>query len=129
MNDEAIKKALKDFYHRAENTNLSYHIFESEREALKEALAHINRQQAEIERLQGAVQEWVDGKCLSQKHLLMIGNLQNEIEQAKTEAIKEFAERLKEKQRTFIGDEYAYEFIPSIEIDVLLAEMAGEQNA
>ena len=47
----------------------------------------------------------------------------------KSEAIKEFAERLKERQRTFIGDEYAYEFIPSIEIDVLLAEMAGGENA
>lgn len=51
------------------------------------------------------------------------------VEQAKAEAIKEFVERLKERKRTFIGDEYAYEFIPSIEIDVLLAEMEGEQNA
>ena len=62
---------------------------------MKNALDLINRQKAEIERLNGAVQEWVDGKCLSQKHLLMIGKLQNEIEQAKSKAIKEFAERLK----------------------------------
>lgn len=45
------------------------------------------------------------------------------------DGVKEFAERLKERQRTFIGDEYAYDFIPSIEIDVLLAEMAGGENA
>lgn len=69
-------------------------------------------QQAEIERLNG--------------NLFTISNA---CMQRINEAIKEFAERLKEKQRTFIGDEYAYEFIPSIEIDVLLAEMAGEQNA
>ena len=45
------------------------------------------------------------------------------------DGVKEFAEKLKENQRTFIGDEYAYEFIPSIEIDVLLAEMVGGENA
>ena len=146
MNDEERKKALKDFYHRAENTNLSYHIFESEREALKEALAHINRQQAEIERLQGAVQEWVDGKCLSQKHLLMIGNLQNEIEQAKSEAIKEFAERLrKEVANTGFGvcctgetEEYKEGCLHGLVakqkhclciIENLLAEMVGGENA
>ena len=45
------------------------------------------------------------------------------------DGVKEFAESLKEKQQTFIGDEYAYEFIYSNEIDVLLAEMAGGENA
>ena len=55
LNDEELKKALEDFYHRAENTNLSYHIFESEREALKDAIALINLQQNEIECLQRAV--------------------------------------------------------------------------
>lgn len=71
----------------------------------------IKRQQAEIERLNG--------------NLFTISNA---CMQRVNEAIKEFAERLKEKQRTFIGDEYAYEYIPSIEIDVLLAEKAGEQD-
>ena len=93
------------------------------------ALTLINRQQAEIERLQGAVQEWVDGKCLSQKHLLMIGNLQNEIEQAKSEAIKEFAER-------FIDEECAYCSSGSDEMiffkkrfDNFLAKKVGGENA
>ena len=105
------------------------------------------RLKAEIERLQGAVQEWVDGKCLSQKHLLMIGNLQNEIEQAKSEAIKEFAERLKEsiiqekelhdlsvkcaKNLLSIDYQQGYEEKNNkivMCIDNLLAEKAGEQN-
>ena len=55
MNYEDIKKVLEDFYHRAENTNLSYHIFKSEREALKAAIDLINLQQNEIECLEGAI--------------------------------------------------------------------------
>ena len=42
------------------------------------------------------------------------------------EGIKDFAERLKERQQTFIGDEYAYKFIYLIEIDNLVKEMVGE---
>lgn len=38
----------------------------------------IEKLQAENERLKSAIQEWVDGKCISEKYLLMIGNLQNE---------------------------------------------------
>lgn len=84
----------------------------------------IYNQQAEIERLQGAVQEWVDGKCLSQKHLLMIGELQNEIETAKAEAIKEFAERLKENytKPLFFAGGYI-DFIRVV--DNLVKEMEG----
>ena len=84
----------------------------------EKALDLINRQQAEIERLQGAIQEWVDGKCLSQKHLLMIGKLQNEIEQAKSEAIKEFAELI-------VADYPEMEFY----LEKLLAEMEGGEDA
>ena len=95
MSDEAIKKALVCCL---VDDCMSCPIirFHDCRTMLKnETISLLNRQQAGIEKLKGAVQEWVDGKCLSQKHLLMIGNLQNEIEQAKTEAIKEFAEQIK----------------------------------
>ena len=87
----------------------------------------IDRQKAEIERLQGAVQEWVDGKCLSQKHLLMIGKLQNEIETAKAEAIKEFAERLKAEADgyDFCGDGIIYQMVDTDDIDNLVKEMVG----
>ena len=43
-----------------------------------EAADAIENLQAENERLKRAIQEWVDGKCISEKYLLMIGNLQNE---------------------------------------------------
>ena len=46
----------------------------------------------------------------------------------KAEAVKEFAERLKEKQQAFIGDEYAYKFIYLIEIDNLVKEMVGAES-
>lgn len=69
----------------------------------------VNRQQAEIERLKDLLkyEEAKYDRCAKQFYKA---------------GVKEFVERLKEKQRTFIGDGYAYEFIPSIEIDVLLAE-------
>jgi len=41
--------------------------------------------QRENERLKGAVQEWVDGVCISQKHLSQIGILQQENERYKAE--------------------------------------------
>lgn len=41
----------------------------------------IEKLQAENERLKKALQEWVDGKCVSKKYLLMIGKLQNDVPQ------------------------------------------------
>ena len=52
----------------------------SNRLALQAADA-IERLQAENERLKRAIQEWVDGKCISKKYLLMIGKLQRDIPQ------------------------------------------------
>ena len=49
-----------------------------------------------------------------------------DIKTAKAEAVKEFAERLKEKQQTFIGHDYTCKFIYLIEIDNLVKEMVGE---
>lgn len=43
------------------------------------AINAIEKLQAENERLKRAIQEWVDGKCISQKYLLMIGRLQSDI--------------------------------------------------
>ena len=55
--------------------------------AIKAALDLINRQKAEIERLQGYNENLLTANTA----------LSNEILEVKTEAIKEFAERLKEK--------------------------------
>lgn len=135
MSDEAIKKALVCCL---VDDCMSCPIirFHDCRTMLKnETISLLNRQQAGIEKLKGAVQEWVDGKCLSQKHLLMIGNLQNEIEQAKTEAIKEFAEKVKNYVKTHCNPygKPIFDYDTSLKIlkylDNLLAEMAGEQNA
>ena len=41
-------------------------------------------------------------------------------------ADEQFAERLKERQQTFTGDEYVYKFIYLIEIDNLVKEMVGD---
>ena len=48
-------------------------------EAENQAASAIEKMQAENERLKKAIQEWVDGKCISQKYLLMIGKLQRDI--------------------------------------------------
>lgn len=41
----------------------------------------IEKLQAENERLKRALQEWIDGKCISEKYLLMIGRLQRDVPQ------------------------------------------------
>ena len=125
MSDEDIKKELEQHIRIANYVDLIFCNCVSV-DLLQKTIDCINRQQAEIERLQSAVQEWVDGKCLSQKHLLMIGNLQNEIEQAKSEAIKEFAERLKKEAVTKCDWDNC---VDVEDIDKLAAEMVGEQNA
>lgn len=104
MSDEDIKKALEEFQNRILKTNLSYHIFESEMMAVVNALDLINRQQAEIERLNG--------------NLFTISNA---CMQRRNEAIKEFAERLKAKVDPNWDNSVDVE-----DIDNLLAEMVGE---
>ena len=111
MNDEDIKKELEQHIRIANYVDLIFCDCVSV-DLLQKTIDCINRQQAEIERLK----EFIAEIARSDREL-------------KSEAIKEFAEKLKKRQRTFIDEEYAYEFIPSIEIDVLLAEKVGEQNA
>lgn len=77
------------------------------------ALDLINRQKAEIERLKRLLEEEEAKYKECAKRFYK-------------EAIKEFAERLKDKQQTFISDEYAYKFIYLIEIDNLAKEMVGD---
>lgn len=89
---------------------------EKNEKIIKAANDLIETQKAEIERL----------NALSNHHQTLINMLNEGIAEAKAEAIKEFAERLKDKQQTFISDEYAYKFIYLIEIDKLVKEMVGE---
>lgn len=133
MNDEEIKKALEDFYHRAENTNLSYHIFENEREALKDALALINRQQAEIEKLENAIialMSYLDILGADKTDTSFINQATEFNKQIradiKSEAIKEFAERLKKEAVTKCDWDNC---VDVEDIDRLVAEMIGKENA
>ena len=88
----------------------------------KYAIDIINRQKAEIERLNKIRAE------LSKEieNFSDIGKMYSEI---KAEAIKEFADRLKEKlhlNRMVIG--YNGAFIEAVHIDSLVKEMTGENN-
>ena len=82
-------------------------------ELQKQALDLINRQQAEIERLQTENNQFAD-----------IGKLYSEI---KTEAIKEFAERLKENLiEESYDDVQFFKVVGESDIDNLVKEMVGD---
>ena len=80
------------------------------------ALDLINRQKAEIERLKG----------LKKHHQELINELNKGIAEAKAEAIKEFAERLK-KNKLHVEDEgQIFKMVHCYDIDNLVKEMVGE---
>ena len=80
---------------------------------MKDALDLINRKNAEVERLK-------DGIKFERER---VDNIPNLLLQAKTEAIKEFAERLR-KQAT-VDDDSTW-WIANIDVDNLVKEMAGD---
>ncbi len=87
---------------------------------MDDVLDLINRQKAEIERLQG----FNDNLIASNTHIS--NNLLDEIDKAKVEAVKEFAEQVK------MAFYYQFdELIPSImadKIDDLVKEMVGDND-
>lgn len=88
-----------------------YHLMECHRTASKDALDLINRQQAEIERLQNENNQFAD-----------IGKLYSEI---KAEAIKEFAELIKANKHKLFFSVKGFDE----QIDNLKKEMVGDNNA
>lgn len=54
-------------------------------ELVRLAADSIESLEAQNDRLKGALQEWIDGKCISQKYLTMIGDLQQSLAKAKHE--------------------------------------------
>ena len=78
-------------------------------------------QQAEIERLQKKVDYLKDANKRNDAHLHV-----RLVEQAKSEAIKEYAERLKEKAPNITEERF---IILRNEIDNLVKEMVGDDNA
>ena len=84
---------------------------------LKETLDLINRQKAEIERLQKHIQEGID----------LAKQIPEMVALAQAEAIKEFAERLKEEQEFFVNEcEDFVGYVAVSRIDNLVKEMVGD---
>lgn len=90
---------------------------------VEDIISMYDRQKAENERLEKARQKQAQflGEERGQKYELI-----NKITKAKSEAIKEFAERLKEKAPNIIEERF---HILRNEIDNLVKEMVGDDNA
>lgn len=119
MTDKDIIKALKccsyDNY-QCDNCPYAYKTCT----VYKDAIDLINRQKAEIERL----------RSMNRAKLATIHDLQIELKTAKSEAIKEFAERLKEKAYTYSSiTGYKSTVVDVCEIDSVMEEMVGDNNA
>ena len=108
MTDTEIINALEEFHHRILKTNLSYHIRESEMMAIVDAIDLINRQKAEIERLHSF----------------------ETYRYCRKNAIKEFAERLKEEacgNDLFDRSGFYVKAVTIEDIDNVKKEMEGEK--
>ena len=93
------------------------------RDNLGDTRKELNKAETEIERL----------KSMNQSKLDMIHDLRTELETARAEAIKEFADRLKESafdcDVSFgYGREHYEKAVAVIQIDNLVKEMVGEQR-
>lgn len=94
------------------------------------ALDLINRQQAEIERLKNSYKQCAYERDVFLREnpvemALLIDEQAEKLKTIKTEAIKEFADRLKEK----IGDSHFQNYgLAILEIHDLVKEMVGEEN-
>ena len=105
---------------------------------IKNAIALINRQQAEIERLQSILirflnemSEWGNKNNVDTTNFSIIPIAESEkesiVKQLKADAIKEFAERLK-KMSIISGDIPGWRDVTTNEMDIdnLVKEMVGE---
>ena len=114
---------------------------DKENQLYSDALGIINRQQSEIERLEKTEIE-IDDFCRRLCRMRMLNgdaiasyeDLQNYIQEAKSEAIKEFTERLKNKIKTECNPygKPTFDYDTSLAImryiDNLVKEMVGETD-
>jgi hypothetical protein len=129
MTDNEIIKALEALREEQENGYVTALEFGGKRDEMHEGFLDllgatvdlISRQKAEIERLQNKLD------TVKQKVLETIPLVKDDIKTAKAEAIKEFAERLRE----YVGDDLYFEeeteFFKEY-IDNLVKEMVGDNN-
>ena len=120
MTDNEIIKALEDKTHKAEYSWVDSSYCDVEVSLLKNALDLINRQQAEVERLQKGNDEL--GKAIAGAYELNCF-LEATRKIVRVEAIKEFAERLDKK--TIATAEYC-DVVLGQDIDNLVKEMVGK---
>lgn len=115
MTDEEIINQWKHERELAECV-CSYFVDQVELSLVNETIDLINRQKAEIERLKGSV---------IINNIMEIQKIKRE---AKSEAIKEFAERLKEKSfKTIRNYGLTKDVVEVCDIDNLVKEMVGEK--
>lgn len=114
MNDEEIKKALECFSCTEDGLH-------------ENALDLINRQQAELERLQKELaSKCLEDSLLEREKAEDILVFADDLKRVKSEAIKEFAERLKKEAVTKCDWDNC---VDVEDIDRLVAEMVGGENA
>lgn len=134
---QTIAKHSLDLINRQKAENLSLQnkveLLEQAMKMLKEdsdksresAMEVIQKQEAEIERLQ------TENRILSQKRMNLFERLEF-IHKARAEAVKEFAERLKENVESYdVATGYKITIVHAVEeetIDNLVKEMVGESS-
>lgn len=126
---ETILEKINSLHEKILKSKFAEKVTESEIMSLILAVQTINRQKAEIEALKETIREHAEMLTERNAQIKMLqkeneafaplGKMYSEI---KSEAIKEFAERLIE-----LGtQEGAYEYVSVYDIDTLVKEMVGE---
>lgn len=136
MNDSEIIKALECCTVHKYCDNCPFLRKKECRYLLDFALDLINRQKAEIERLNGCVKSEEEVRAIMKSQMKpMVNEIINEqfdvaVKLARAEAIKEFAERLKAKEAIHFckcGEAFVYTDLFNSEIDDLVKESVGEE--
>lgn len=120
-----FKERIKEVFDNYNNPNgnedpLYICVLRDSKRIVRKAEEEITRQQTEIEMLQKEV------NLVS----IQFQDLQEETDEIKAKAYKEFANKLEEKSETYIedifGDRISHKFISKEDIENTLTEMAGE---
>lgn len=130
MTDNEIIKELQEEIHLIEYVCGS-HSEHASLEMLKGCLNLINRQKAEIARLravQGSIDNFARDLCkerlLKSKAIADFEDLQEYIRKEKSKVIREFAEKLKERNEDFCVDKSDMAFV----VNSIVKEMTEDEN-
>lgn len=126
MADNDIIKDLEEYI---EHTILAFDEGKPQIE-IRDILGVINRQKAEIKRLQEECNEaWRDHADVAIKYNRLFDEAETLIKKSRAEAIKEFVERLK-KEKYYSGNRMGYgTWVVEVEsIDNLVKKMVGERE-